>query len=111
MNTCTIILPIDRKRSMQLLVLLQMFGRSAVIPIKEITKAIPKSTFFALLYRLRLIGKLVSDRYGFDLFLFEKLLDLDSRKQVKAMKLNADIDITELEGNSFVVFSKALQEK
>ena len=108
MNTCNIILPIDRKRSMQLLVLLQMFGRSAVIPIKEITKSIPKSTFFALLYRLRLIGKLVSERYGFDLFLFEKSLDLETRKQIKFMKLNASIEITELEGSSFVLFSKNL---
>lgn len=108
MNTVAIILPIDRKRGMQLLVLLQMFGRSAVIPIKEITKAIPKSTFFALLYRLKLIGKLVSERYGFDLFLFEKILDLDSRRQVKVMKLNAQLEIADLEGSSFVVFSKNL---
>ncbi len=111
MNTCTIILPIDKRRSMQLLVLLQMFGSNAVIPVKEITKVIPKSTFFALLYKLRLMGKIVKDRFGFDLFLFEKMLDLDSRKQAKAMKLNAAIDITELEGNSFVIFSKALQGK
>lgn len=110
MNTCTIILPIDRKRSMQLLALLQMFGRSAVIPIKEITKAIPKSTFFALLYKLKLIGKLVSDRHGFDLFLFEKILDLESRRQVKVMKLNAGIEIADLEGSSFVLFTKKMQE-
>ncbi len=107
MNTCSIILPIDKKRSMQLLVLLQMFGRSAVIPVKEITKSIPKSTFFALLYRLKLLGQLIRQRYGFDLFLFEKSLDLTTRKQIKVMTLNVQIEITELEGSSFVVFSKA----
>lgn len=106
MNTCTIILPIDRKRGMQLLVLLQMFGKSAVIPLKEITGTIPKSTFFALLYRLRLLGQLIRQRHGFDLFVFEKGLDLASRKQVKSMRLNAQIEITELEGSSFVVFTK-----
>lgn len=110
MNTVTIILPIDRKRGMQLLVLLQMFGRSAVIPVKEITKAIPKSTFFALLYRLKLIGRLVSERHGFDLFAFEKILDLESRRQVKVMKLNAQIEIAGLEGSSFVLFTKKVQE-
>ncbi len=108
MNTCTVILPIDRKRGMQLLVLLQMFGRSAVIPIKEIIRAIPKSTFFALLYRLKLLGQLIRQRHGFDLFVFEKTLDLESRKQVKVMKLNTQMEIADLEGSSFVVFSKKL---
>lgn len=108
MDSCTIILPIDKKRSMQLLALLQMFGRSAVIPLKEITKAIPKSTFFALLYRLKLLGQLISRRHGFDLFVFEKSLDLESRKEVKIMKLNAQLEIAELDGLSFAVFSKEL---
>ena len=108
MNTCTIVLPIDRKRSAQLLVLLQMFGRNAVIPLKEITGIIPKSTFFALLYRLKLLGQLIRQRHGFDLFLFEKSLNLESRKQVKSMRLNANIEITELDGNSFVVFTKSV---
>lgn len=108
MNTCTIILPIDKKRSMQLLALLQMFGRSAVIPLKEITKAIPKSTLFALLYKMRLLGQLVRQRHGFDLFVFEKGLDLESRKQVKVMKLNAQVEIAELDGLSFAVFTKSI---
>lgn len=108
MDTCTVILPIDRKRSAQLLKLLEMFGRSAVIPIKEISKSIPKSTFFALLYKLKLLGQLIRQRHGFDLFVFEKGLDLVSRKQVKVMKLNAQIEITELEGSSFVVLAKTL---
>lgn len=108
MDTCTIILPIDRKRGMQLLVLLQMFAKSAAISLKEITGTIPKSTFFALLYRLRLLGQLIRQRHGFDLFVFEKGLDLESRKQVKSMRLNATIEVTELDGSSFVVFSKEL---
>ena len=108
MNTCTIILPIDRRRSAQLLVLLQMFSRNAVIPLKDITSVIPKSTFFALLYKLKLISQLVKERHGFDMFTFEKTLDLASRKQTKAMKLNSGIEITELDGNSFVVFEKSL---
>lgn len=106
MSTVTIILPIDRKRGAQLFALLQMFGKRAIIPIKEITAAIPKSTFFALLYRLKLLGQLVRERHGFDLFLFEKNLDLESRRQMKVMKLNAGMEITELEGSSFVVFTK-----
>ena len=108
MNAVTIILPIDRKRGMQLLVLLQMFGKRALIPLKEITSTIPKSTFFALLYRLKLLGQLIRQRHGFDLFVFEKSLDLESRKQVKSMRLNAQIEIAELDGSSFVVFSRSV---
>ncbi len=108
MNTCTIILPIDQKRSAQLLILLQMFACNAVIPLKDITGTIPKSTFFALLYRLKLLGQIIRQRHGFELFLFEKSLDLESRKQAKVMKLNARIEIARLEGSSFVVFTKRL---
>ena len=119
MNTCTIILPIDKKRSMQLLVLLEMFGKNAVIPLKEIVRTIPKSTFYALLYRLKLLDKIVMQKHGFDLFTFDRIFDFSSMKELKAdfdslktfkvMKLNAQIEITELEGNSFVVFTKELQ--
>jgi len=117
MNTCTIILPIDMKRGMQLLALLEMFSKNAVVPLREITKVIPKSTFHALLYKLKLLNGLVKERYGFALFVFEKLLDFSSMKDLKAdfdkvkdvkvMKLNAKIEIAEIEGNSFVVLTKA----
>ena len=118
MNTCTIILPIDRKRSAQLLVLLEMFSRSAVIPLREIEKTIPRSTFYSLLYKLKLLAQIVREKHGFDLFVFEKILDFNSMKELKAdfkslseikvMKLNAEMRIVDLEGNIFVEFAKVL---
>ncbi|MBI2144298.1 hypothetical protein HYU17_04080 [Candidatus Woesearchaeota archaeon] len=118
MNTCTIILPIDRKKSWQLLTMLEMFSKAAVIPLREITSVIPKSTFFALMYRLKLLNRLVSELHGFELFSFEKLLDFGSMKELKAdfsllkdmkvMKLNASVNVRELDGSQFVVFRKEL---
>ena len=119
MNTCTVILPIDKKRSMQLLTLLEMFSKSAVLPLREITGVIPKSTFYALLYKLKLLAQVVKEKHGFDLFLFESLLDFrsmkelkaefDSLKEIKVMKLNADIEVKQLDGTSFVVLTKKLE--
>ena len=118
MNTCTIIMPIDRKRSAQLLTLLEMFGRNAVIPIRDIEKTIARSTFYSLLYKLKLLGQIVKEKHGFDLFVFEKIMDFDSMtelkaefkslKEIKVMKLNADMRIISLEGNVFVEFAKSL---
>ncbi len=108
MNTCTIILPIDKKRSAQLFVLLQMFSRSAVIPLSDIVKVIPHSTFYALMYKLKILARLVKDRHGFDMFVFEKTLDLSIKKETKSMKLNTAMSITDIEGNVFVEFTKSL---
>ena len=108
MNTCTIILPIDRKRSAQLFVLFQMFSKSAVISLREIVNVIPHSTFYALMYKLKILARLVKDRHGFDLFVFEKTLDFDTKKEVKMMKLNTAMSITDIEGNVFVEFTKSL---
>ena len=52
--------------------------------MREIVKAIPKSTFYALLYRLKLLDRIVREKHGFDLFLFESLLDFGSMKKLKA---------------------------
>ena len=118
MNTCTIILPMDRKRSAQLLALMEMFSKTAVIPLREIEKTIPRSTFYSLLYKLKLLAQIVREKHGFDLFVFEKLLDFNSMKELKAdfknlgeikvMKLNAEMRIVDLEGNIFVEFAKVL---
>ncbi len=108
MSTVNVILPIDKKRSAQMLALLQMFEKRANLPMAEIIKIIPKSTFFALLYRLRLIARLIRQRHGFDMFLFEVAYDFDAKKEVKVMKLNAEMSITNLDGCAFVEFVKAL---
>ncbi len=116
MNTCTVILPIDKRRSAQLLALLELFSKNAVIPLREIEKTIPRSTFYALLYKLKLLAQIVKERHGFDLFVFEKIMDFSSMKELKAdfdalkeikvMKLNANMKIINLEGNVFVEFAK-----
>ncbi len=103
--TTTIIIPIDKKRSLQLLALLRMFSGRAVIPLKDITAIIPKSTFFALVYKLRLLAMLVKERQGFDLFAFESSLDGNGRV-FKSMRLNAAIEVAELDGGSFVVLTR-----
>ena len=56
--------------------------------------------------------------HGFELFIFEKLLDFgsmrelkadfDSLKEIKVMKLNAEMKLVDLEGNAFVEFVKRL---
>ena len=109
MKTVSIIVPIDKRRSAQLFTLLQMFSRSTVIPLKDITAVIPRSTFFALLYKLKLIGKILSEKHSFELFTFEKQFDFDTGKELKMMKLNAKVEISEMEGLSFVVFTKEIQ--
>ncbi|HIG98381.1 TPA: hypothetical protein HA231_03080 [Candidatus Woesearchaeota archaeon] len=106
MNTHTIIVPIDRKRSVQLLALLEMFSRNAVIPMKDIAAVIPKSTFFALLYKLKVIGRIVSERCSFDLFTFERTFDLEQKREVKLMKSNAKLEMAEVDGLVFAVFTK-----
>ena len=118
MDTCTIIMPIDRKRSMQLLTLLEMFSKNAVIPIRDIEKTIPRSTFYSLLYKLKLLGQIVKEKHGFDLFVFEKIMDFNSMtelkadfrslKELKVMKLNAEMEIINSDGNIFVEFLKKL---
>lgn len=108
MNTVAIILPIDRKRSAQLLKLLEMFSKSAVIQLSEIVSVIPHSTFYALMYKLKILAKLVKERHGFDMFAFEKTLDLNTKKEVKMMKLNTAMSILDIEGNVFVEFTKSL---
>lgn len=105
MNTCTVILPIDKKRSMQLLVLLKMFSANAVVPLKGITGVIPKSTFFALLYKLKLLARVVREENGFDLFSFEKEVD-GAGRVVKSMRLNSEMRVRELDGASFVVLAR-----
>lgn len=104
MTTC-IILPIDKKRSLQLLVLLGMFRGRAVIPLSDITGVIPKSTFFALMYKLRVLARLVKDKQGFDLFAFERSLDGNGRL-FKSMRLNAELEVAEVDGSSFVLMTR-----
>ena len=108
MKTITIIVPIDRSRGVKLLTLLDMFSKNAVVKLKDIWAIIPRSTFYALLYRLKLLAQVVKQRHSFDLFLFEMKFDFDNRKEYKIMRLNSSIQIVNVEGSVFVEFVKEL---
>ena len=106
-HTCTIILPLDRRKSARLAALLEMCSHNAVLPYTEIAKTIPRSTLHEILYTLRLVEGYVDKRFGFRLFEFKTITREDGRA-AKIMLPLTKMGFDEIEGTGFVTFTREL---
>lgn len=88
-----------------MVMLLELFKDNARMPYKEIERVMPKTTFHQLLYTLSLVERYVHGKYGFRLFEF-KWVRREDGKRVKVMEPAAKIEFADVEGTSFVTFTK-----
>ena len=109
-NNYTIILPLDRRKTKRLVMLLEMFKENARMPYKEIEKVMPRATFRQILYTLSLIGRYVQNKYGFKLFEF-KWVKRENGRQVKVMESITKMEFVDIEGTMFVTFTKQVKEE
>lgn len=103
----TIILPLDRRKTKRLVELLELFKENIRMPYKDIEKVMPLTTFKQLMYTLRLIESYVNDKYGFKLFEF-KWVKRKGGRLVKVMEPATKMEFADIEGTSFVTFTKQL---
>ena len=101
----TIILPLDRRRTRRLAELLGLFKGNARMPYREIEKVMPRTTFHQLLYTLSLVERYVQNKYGFRLFSF-RFVTNENGKRWKVMEPSAEMEFADIEGVTFVTFTK-----
>lgn len=106
-NTYTVILPIDKRKCVRLAELLGLFRQNATVRHSEVERIMPRATFTQLLYTLRLIERLVLEKYGFRLFEFKQVRREDGR-MVKVMEPAAKMEFADVEGMRFVTFVKEM---
>jgi hypothetical protein len=108
MDTYSIIVPIDKQRNMQFLKLLQLLSKKSAVTMQEINKTIPRSTFTSLDYKLRNLNLISKQKYGFDLFVYKKFFDIETRRENKILTVNAKMDVIDIEGSFFVEFVRRM---
>ncbi|MBI2137201.1 hypothetical protein HYU12_01635 [Candidatus Woesearchaeota archaeon] len=106
-HTCTIILPLDRRKGARLATLLEMCSHNTVMPYTEIAKVMPRTTLHEILYTLRLVEDYVEGRFGFRLFEF-KTITREDGKAAKVMLPLTKMGFDEIKGTGFVTFTREL---